>query len=215
MSSTTGDSLGPATGTAMADVAEAEAIVARAGYKPELRRSLRFFSMFAIAFSIISITTGIFLNYGFGLWVEGARTQRAGPWILALAVALNLGLLVYFKYASFLVDSLNWATSLAGVAPLRLRPIVMPIGISFYTFQAMSYVIDVHRGGIDEQRFRRPERDFQAVGDLGEGGQDLLRGDLGGGGGEQDEGQAKRQQPGPSHGWGTLQCEEAGGSEIL
>ncbi len=44
-----------------------EAILARAGYKPELRRSLRFFSMFAIAFSIISITTGIFLNYGFGL----------------------------------------------------------------------------------------------------------------------------------------------------
>jgi hypothetical protein len=44
-----------------------EEILARAGYKPELRRSLRFFSMFAIAFSIISITTGIFLNYGFGL----------------------------------------------------------------------------------------------------------------------------------------------------
>ena len=39
-----------------------EAIVAKAGYQPELRRSLRFFSMFAIAFSIISITTGIFLN---------------------------------------------------------------------------------------------------------------------------------------------------------
>jgi hypothetical protein len=39
-----------------------EAVLERAGYKPELRRSLRFFSMFAIAFSIISITTGIFLN---------------------------------------------------------------------------------------------------------------------------------------------------------
>ena len=43
----------------LTDVAEAEVIVERAGYKPELRRSLRFFSMFAIAFSIISITTGI------------------------------------------------------------------------------------------------------------------------------------------------------------
>ena len=50
----------------LTDVAEAEAVLERAGYKPELRRSLRFFSMFAIAFSIISITTGIFLNYGFG-----------------------------------------------------------------------------------------------------------------------------------------------------
>src|ERR1700752_5104386 len=71
MSSTTGEPAGPsAAATAVArdaDVAGAEAIVARAGYRPELRRSLRFFSMFAIAFSIISITTGIFLNYGVGL----------------------------------------------------------------------------------------------------------------------------------------------------
>jgi len=50
----------------------AEAVLERAGYQPELRRSLRFFSMFAIAFSIISITTGIFLNYGFGLAYWGA-----------------------------------------------------------------------------------------------------------------------------------------------
>ncbi len=64
---------GPATATAALAADSAEAVVERAGYKPELRRSLRFFSMFAIAFSIISITTGIFLNYGFGLayW---------GPW---------------------------------------------------------------------------------------------------------------------------------------
>src|ERR1700739_969637 len=71
MSSTTGEPAGPsAAATAVArdaDVAGAEAIVARAGYRPEPRRSLRFFSMFAIAFSIISITTGIFLNYGVGL----------------------------------------------------------------------------------------------------------------------------------------------------
>ena len=54
-----------------------EEILGRAGYKPELRRSLRFFSMFAIAFSIISITTGIFLNYGFGLQYWGPA--RSGP----------------------------------------------------------------------------------------------------------------------------------------
>ena len=84
MASTTGDPAGtptPAAGVATAagsaDVAEAEAIVARAGYRPELRRSLRFFSMFAIAFSIISITTGIFLNYLFGLQYGGQR--RSGP----------------------------------------------------------------------------------------------------------------------------------------
>ena len=56
-----------------------EAILAKAGYKPELRRSLRFFSMFAIAFSIISITTGIFLNYGFGLQYWGPASIWTWP----------------------------------------------------------------------------------------------------------------------------------------
>ena len=52
-----------------------EAIQAKAGYRPELRRTLRFFSMFAISFSIISITTGIFLNYGFGLEYWGPASK--------------------------------------------------------------------------------------------------------------------------------------------
>ena len=56
-----------------------EAILAKAGYKPELRRSLRFFSMFAIAFSIISITTGIFLNYGWGLSYWGPASIWTWP----------------------------------------------------------------------------------------------------------------------------------------
>ncbi len=57
----------------------AELVLQRAGYKPELRRSLRFFSMFAIAFSIISITTGIFLNYGFGLAYWGPASIWTWP----------------------------------------------------------------------------------------------------------------------------------------
>jgi amino acid transporter len=56
-----------------------EAILARAGYKPELRRSLRFFSMFAIAFSVISITAGIFLSYGFGLTNWGPASIWTWP----------------------------------------------------------------------------------------------------------------------------------------
>jgi amino acid transporter len=70
-----------------------EAILARAGYKPELRRSLRFFSMFAIAFSIISITTGIFLNYSFGITHWGPASiwtwpiVGVGNLIIALVVA--------------------------------------------------------------------------------------------------------------------------------
>src|SRR5690348_12422788 len=65
--------------TARPAAASGEEVLERAGYKPELRRSLRFFSMFAIAFSIISITTGIFLNYGFGLSYWGPASIWTWP----------------------------------------------------------------------------------------------------------------------------------------
>ncbi|HUY31251.1 MAG TPA: MBOAT family protein [Pirellulales bacterium] len=118
---------------------------------PLLAASLLFYAWGEPSLILVMLAS-IALNYGFGLWVERARTRPSGTWVLALAVALNLGLLIYFKYASFLVESLNLVTSLADVAPLRWRSVVMPIGISFYTFQAMSYVIDVHRGETPAQR---------------------------------------------------------------
>lgn len=65
-----------------------EEMLARAGYKPELRRSLRFFSMFAIAFSIISITTGIFLNYSFGRRQGGGLRRGPGSAVVRVRVAL-------------------------------------------------------------------------------------------------------------------------------
>ena len=79
MSSTSAEPNPPAGPTLTAGLAadSPEVIVERAGYRPELRRSLRFFSMFAIAFSIISITTGIFLNFGFGLAYWGPEIGRA------------------------------------------------------------------------------------------------------------------------------------------
>src|SRR5580704_17263508 len=81
MSSTLGDSV---------QAPSADSLVERAGYKPELRRSLKFFSMFAIAFSIISITTGIFLNYGFGLTNWGPASIWTWPIVGVgnLAIAL-------------------------------------------------------------------------------------------------------------------------------
>ena len=84
------------------------------------------------------------LNYAFGLWMglvteEGGRGCKA---ILAVAVAVNLAVLAVFKYAGLLVTTLNQLTGLA----LPVPAISLPIGISFYTFQAMTYVIDVYRG---------------------------------------------------------------------
>src|SRR5580700_1510631 len=103
-----------------------EAILERAGYKPELRRSLRFFSMFAIAFSIISITTGIFLNYGFGLAYWGPASIWTWPIVgvgnlmIALVVAelgTRIPLAGYaYQWSSRLVNSTyGWFVGFAGL----------------------------------------------------------------------------------------------------
>ena len=68
-------------------------------------------------------------------------------------MALNLGMLGYFKYFNFFAESLHAALARAGVhVPLSHLEVVLPIGISFYTFQSMSYVIDVYRRDIKPTR---------------------------------------------------------------
>ncbi len=84
------------------------------------------------------------LNWGFGLLLE----KRPEKLWLALCVALNLASLVVFKYAGFLVENCN---ALFGAA-FRAPQISLPIGISFYTFQALSYSVDVYRKDVGVQR---------------------------------------------------------------
>ncbi|MCQ2306065.1 MAG: MBOAT family protein [Bacteroidales bacterium] len=64
-----------------------------------------------------------------------------------LAIAISLGLLIYYKYANFLVDNINALTSLFGWNAVTLAKVILPIGISFFTFQSITYVIDTYRGG--------------------------------------------------------------------
>ena len=77
----------------------------------------------------------------------GERARRVR---LALGIAANLGVLGWFKYYGFFVSSArNLLASIGIDAPLPLLEIVLPVGISFFTFQAMSYVIDVYRREIE------------------------------------------------------------------
>jgi alginate O-acetyltransferase complex protein AlgI len=84
----------------------------------------------------------LIVNYGFSVGLLQAGTPQARRAWLGIGVALNLGLLFVFKYAVFAVTSLAFATGW----PLHLGGIVLPIGISFYTFQQIAYLVDIARG---------------------------------------------------------------------
>ena len=88
-------------------------------------------------------------SYCFGLWIERRRESRLP---VSLAVASNLALLVGFKYANFLVDNLRPLLAPLGLALPELAPLHLPIGISFFTFQAITYVVDLRRGDAPLQR---------------------------------------------------------------
>ena len=84
-------------------------------------------------------------------WLAGKLIGKyAGykEWILVGAVAIDLSLLGYFKYAGFFVNAVN---TVAGKALIPVPDIRLPIGISFFTFQAISYVVDVYRGETQAQ----------------------------------------------------------------
>ncbi len=93
------------------------------------------------------------MDYACGLWVDRARSPTKRRAAVALSVACNLGMLGYFKYYNFFAENLQTALGRAGLSiPLGHLEVVLPIGISFYTFQSMSYVVDVYRREIKPTR---------------------------------------------------------------
>ncbi|WP_079506624.1 MBOAT family O-acyltransferase [Mesobacillus jeotgali] len=106
-----------------------------------LAASLLFYAWGEPKFTIIMLLS-ILMNYVFALIVDAKREHgTAVKWVMSIMVLANLLLLGVFKYANFIVDNLN---ALIGTT-IEIPSIPLPIGISFFTFQAMSYVIDVHR----------------------------------------------------------------------
>jgi alginate O-acetyltransferase complex protein AlgI len=81
-----------------------------------------------------------------GLWIGGRRRGRSARIAVALGVALNLGVLGYFKYFNFGIDSLNALLAALGAPTLTAWRVVLPVGISFYLFHSISYLVDVYRG---------------------------------------------------------------------
>lgn len=98
---------------------------------------------------ILLMVFSIVLNYlcGIGISRNLSKDKAKAKKILILCIVINVGLLAFFKYTDFLIGNLN-ALGLS-IKPLGLS---LPIGISFYTFQAMSYPIDLYRGQTDVQK---------------------------------------------------------------
>jgi len=90
---------------------------------------------------IILFTT--FLDF---FLVKAMHQSKNRKWIfLVISLTINLGLLFYFKYFNFFIDNFNGLTSIFGVPPVFWEKIILPIGISFYTFESLTYIIDVYR----------------------------------------------------------------------
>jgi alginate O-acetyltransferase complex protein AlgI len=88
-----------------------------------------------------------------GLWIHATENELGRRVLLATSLATNLGILAYFKYAGFFFGSLNGIGRAAGLGPqLPSLHILLPIGISFYTFNSMSYTIDIFRRKIEPTR---------------------------------------------------------------
>ena len=86
--------------------------------------------------------------YGCGLAIGKANRQKWKKTWLIVSVVVGLGLLAVFKYADFFVENFNAATGLS----IPLLRLALPVGISFYTFQSLSYTIDVYRGSVPVQK---------------------------------------------------------------
>ena len=111
-----------------------------------LAASLLFYAWGAPRFVIVLAASSL-LDYALSRGLPPGRGAPAGRrGMLALAVVLNLGLLLYFKYANFFVAELNGWLARFGAEPLAWTAVALPIGISFFTFQKVSYLVDVYRG---------------------------------------------------------------------
>ncbi len=95
------------------------------------------------------------LDYNLGLWLDRLTDNHKRKSLIILSVIVNLGFLGFFKYFNFFADSFTAFVQLFGMNPSWTSlHIILPVGISFYTFQSMSYTIDIYRNEI------KAEKDF-------------------------------------------------------
>jgi alginate O-acetyltransferase complex protein AlgI len=96
---------------------------------------------------IFALLGTTFLDYILVNRMDAARGKPAARIYLVISLAINLGLLFYFKYCGFFVENVNAFLNAIGVqGDIQFTKVIMPVGISFYTFETVTYVVDVYRG---------------------------------------------------------------------
>ena len=100
---------------------------------------------------LLLIATSVLVNFAFGRWIDRCGAPRRKTALLILGVILNLGLLGYFKYTHFVVNTVNAAFG----GDWLLDRIILPLAISFFTFQQIAYLVDVQRGVAHERSLLR------------------------------------------------------------
>ncbi len=103
--------------------------------------SLYFYYKTSGSFVLLLVLTSA-VNYGIGALIYRSKTSKARASLLILSLVWNLGSLAYFKYTNFIIDTINQI----GGGSLPLMDIFLPVGISFFTFQTMSYTLDIYFG---------------------------------------------------------------------
>jgi alginate O-acetyltransferase complex protein AlgI len=106
--------------------------------------SIIFYSWGASKFIFVILGT-TFLDFHLVKWMSQTQNTLQRRLMLTLSVSVNLGLLFYFKYSNFFIENFNALLSTLGVNAIQWTKLVLPIGISFYTFETITYVVDVYR----------------------------------------------------------------------
>ncbi len=105
-----------------------------------------YFYMAFVPLYILILGFTIIIDYFAGIYIEDAKGKRR-KWLLILSLVANIGVLAVFKYYNFINENISWLTTGLGFENhIPYLNILLPIGLSFHTFQAMSYTIEIYKG---------------------------------------------------------------------
>ena len=116
-----------------------------------LTASLLFY-YYGSGYLVVLLLFSIVVNYFYGIGIDRFRNNKFGFFLIVSSIATNLSLLFYFKYINFIIEELNILLSILNIPLMSQTSIVLPIGISFFTFQALSYIIDLYARRVQVQK---------------------------------------------------------------